>query len=76
MSETIQRIQPTQSEMRLGRLDTPSSLRRYRRTALSSQSNGSTPGRRPHSRRLKIVRRRLAGAPVGDNIVGDLLAFV
>ena len=34
------------------------------------------PGRRPHSCRLKIVRKRLAGALVRDNIVGDLLAFV
>jgi hypothetical protein len=30
----------------------------------------------PPSRRLKFVRRRLARAPICDNIIGDLLAFV
>jgi hypothetical protein len=30
----------------------------------------------PPSRRLKFVRRRLARAPVCDNIIGDLVAFV
>jgi hypothetical protein len=47
------------------------------RAASSRQLNrGATGWANAPSRWFEIVRSRLAGAPVRDNIIGDLLAFV